>query len=204
MQHRSVSTATLMDRTKISSRRVRSSETTASLAVAEAAAGLRVTPAWNARSHADRRDRGCPYAGAMEHSGAADGSASSTVSQVHAGCKQKSSTVGRLDETRCWCNPAGAGGQFSAGESSGSERARPSRLRERPFCIVASRGFSGLLLLSLAPVRSGSHQRLLRRLARGRSFVKPEVSGGPHDGSDLFRSESLPAMASATRSLGVG
>jgi hypothetical protein len=39
----------------------------------------------------------------MQHPGAADGPAGSTVSKVHAGCKQKSSSVAAVDET------AGAG-----------------------------------------------------------------------------------------------
>jgi hypothetical protein len=58
---------------------------------------------WNARSHADRRGNGCPSAPGMQHSGAADGPVNATVSQIHAGCKQTSSSVAAVDET------AGAG-----------------------------------------------------------------------------------------------
>jgi hypothetical protein len=67
----------------------------------------------NARSQADRHGNGCPSAPAMQHSGAADGAVSSTVSQVHAGCKQKSSSVDAADQT------AGAGAERS--------RSRPCR-----------------------------------------------------------------------------
>ena len=48
-----------------------------------------------------------------------------------------------------WCKPAGAGGQFSAGESSGPEPARQSRLREPRFCIVAPGVTESALLLQL-------------------------------------------------------
>jgi hypothetical protein len=42
---------------------------------------------------------GCPSAPVMQHSRGADGLVSSTVSQVHAGCKQQSSSVAAGDET---------------------------------------------------------------------------------------------------------
>ncbi len=55
----------------------------------------------------------------MQHSGAADGAVSSTVSQVHAGCKQKSSSVDAADQT------AGAGAKQPRCRRQRSSRTLP-------------------------------------------------------------------------------
>jgi hypothetical protein len=53
----------------------------------------------NATSYADRRGSGCPSARAMSTLAAPIGPLSSTVSKAPAGCKQKSGSVGAVDET---------------------------------------------------------------------------------------------------------
>jgi hypothetical protein len=53
----------------------------------------------NARSHADLRSSGCRFARAMSTLAPPTGPLSSTVSQVHAGCKQNSSSIGAVDQT---------------------------------------------------------------------------------------------------------
>jgi hypothetical protein len=65
----------------------------------------------NARSHGDPRGNDCPSAPAMHTPEPPDCPVGSTVSHVHAGSKQKSSSVGSVDQT------AGAGAEHSRGPS---------------------------------------------------------------------------------------
>ena len=126
--------------------------------IAEASVRLGVTASLsqrNARTHADPRSNGCRSARAISTQAPPTGPLSSTVSQVHAGCKQKSSSVGAVDQTagtgarqrrgpgdqtacsECrepapgkrpdYCSPTGGGVELVTGVATASERTRSSR-----------------------------------------------------------------------------
>jgi hypothetical protein len=62
-------------------------------------------PHRNARSHADRPGHRCPYAPAMQHSSAADGPVSSTVSHGSRRLQaEEQQCRRRRPDCRCWCN----------------------------------------------------------------------------------------------------
>jgi hypothetical protein len=62
---------------------------------------------WNARSHANRRGHRCPSAPAMQHSGAAEGQASSTVSHGSRRLQaEERQCPRRRRDCRCWCTGA--------------------------------------------------------------------------------------------------
>ena len=99
----------------------------------------------------------------MQHSGAADGPVSATVSQIHAGCKQTSSSAAAVDET------AGAG----AGAGARQQPGRPpiARVADEPAAAFLRRGSRGWLSLSRAS--SGADRAVgtgLRKRGRRRPF----------------------------------
>jgi hypothetical protein len=61
---------------------------------------------WNATSDAVRGGSGCPFAPTMQHSGAADGSASSAVSQDPVRSKHDEQCRRRRPDCRSWCDSA--------------------------------------------------------------------------------------------------
>jgi hypothetical protein len=77
------------------------------------------------------RGNGCPSARGMQHSGAADGPVSSTVSQARAGCKQKSGSVGAVGQT------AGVGAKRSRSQPCRSCDRRCDRT-EAAACVSAT------------------------------------------------------------------
>src|SRR5450755_3447847 len=80
-----------------------------------------------------RRPTRCSSAPAIQHSGAArPGPVSSTVSQVHAGCKQKSSSVGAVDQTA------------GPGASRSRRQARHRLARDCRFAAVAATRWTGV------------------------------------------------------------
>jgi hypothetical protein len=127
----------------------------------------------------------------MQHSGAADGPVSATVSQIHAGCKQTSSSVAAVDET------AGAGAEQ-----------RPCRRRRRyRGLLLPDRGSdddrAGSAYTRRHECRSGHRRRRPSRISpipgicvtpcrwrkrRKRSEDRGEALAGPHHASKHKRS----------------
>src|ERR1039458_10732374 len=80
----------------------------------------------------------------MQHSAAADGRVSATVSQIHAGCKQTSSSAAAVDEA------VGAGAGAGAGARQQPGRPPIARVADEPAAAFLRRGSRGWLSLSRA------------------------------------------------------
>ena len=105
----------------------------------------------NARSHADPRSNGCRSARAIGTLAPPTGPLSSTVSQVHAGCKHRSSSVGAVDQTA----GTGARQRRGPGDQAACSQCREHAPSKRPDYYSPIGGEASSLSPASLPLRNG-------------------------------------------------